>query len=237
MSTSGSTNFSITRDQLIAGALRLCGVLAEGETATTDQVTNASEALNMLVKRLEADGMPLWAIKQSTVAMTADTNVYNIGVGQTVNTPKPLKVIQAFIRDSSNNDTPMRIVTRQEYNVLGNKASSGRPIQIFYEPLGDYGVLHLFPTPSSTDASGNTLYIVYQRPFEDFDASTDNPDFPQEWYEVLKYQLAARMAGEYQIDLQIRQAIGSEAKDLKDAALSFGTEEGSFYFQADSRGW
>jgi hypothetical protein len=237
MSTSGSTNFSITRDQLIAGALRLCGVLAEGETATATQVTNASEALNMLVKRLEADGMPLWAIKQSTITMSASTNSYNIGIGQTINTDKPLKVIQAFIRDSSNNDTPMRIVTRQEYNVLGNKASSGRPIQVFYEPLNDYGVLHIFPTPSATDASGNTLYIVYQRPFEDFDASTDNPDFPQEWYEVLKYQLAARMAGEYQLPIQLRQQIAGEAKDLKDAALSFGTEEGSLYFGVDSRGY
>jgi hypothetical protein len=237
MSTSGSTNFSITRDQLIAGALRLCGVLAEGESATTEQVTNASEALNMLVKRFEADGMPLWAIKQSTIAMTAAVNSYNIGLGQTINISKPLKIIQAFIRDSSNNDTPMRVITRQEYNVLGNKASSGRPIQIFYEPLGDYGVLHVFPTPSSTDASGNTLYIVYQRPFEDFDASTDNPDFPQEWYEVLKYQLATRLAGEYQIDLQIRQALIGEAASLKEAALSFGTEEGSFYFQADNRNW
>jgi hypothetical protein len=192
----------------------------------------------MLVKRLEADGMPLWAMKQYAVPMTAATSSYNIGVSQTVNTPKPLKVIQAFIRDtSSNNDTPMRIITRQEYNMLGNKSSSGTPIQIFYEPLSDYGVLHLFPTPSATDVANNTLYLVYQRPFEDFDASTDNPDFPQEWYEVLKYQLAARMAGEYQIDLQIRQVLASEAKDLKDAALSFGTEEGSFYFQADSRGW
>jgi hypothetical protein len=131
----------------------------------------------------------------------------------------------------------MRVITHQEYDVLGNKASSGRPIQVFYEPLNTYGVLHLFPTPSSTDASGNTLYIVYQRPFEDFDASTDNPDFPQEWLEALKYQLATRLAGEYQIDLQIRQALLSEAAALKEAALSFGTEEGSFFFQADSRGW
>lgn len=238
MATSGTTTFNATRDQLISGALRLCGVLAEGETATTDQIDNGAEALNMLVKRLEADGMPLWAIKQYTVPLTASTNSYNIGVGMTVNTPKPLRVIQAYNRTTSNNtDIPMRIVTRDEYNRLGNKTSAGNPIQLFYEPLNSYGVLHVFPTPDSTAASQNTITIVYQRPFEDFNASTDTPDFPQEWLEPLKYLLATRLAGEYQTPMQVRQQLLSEAVSLKEAALSMGTEEGSFYFQVDSRNY
>ena len=76
MATSGSTNFSVTRDQLISGALRLCGVIAEGETATTEQINNGAEALNMLVKRLYADGMPLWAMKQYSVPLTSGTSAY-----------------------------------------------------------------------------------------------------------------------------------------------------------------
>ena len=37
--TSGSTDFSVTRDDIIKRALRLVGALAQGETPTTDQVT------------------------------------------------------------------------------------------------------------------------------------------------------------------------------------------------------
>lgn len=236
MSTSGTTNFNVDRNQIISGALRLCGVLAEGETATTEQINNGAEALNMLVKRLMADGMPLWAMKQYSVTLVAGQKEYTIGVGEAVNTTKPLRVVQAFNHATSGSlDIPMRIVTRDEYNKLGNKTSSGNPIQIFYEPLNETGKLHVFPVPDSTSASQNVVTLVYQRPFEDFDSSTDTPDFPQEWLETIKYLLATRLAGEYQTPLSVRQQLLVEATALKEASLSMGTEEGSFYFGVDVR--
>lgn len=236
--SSGSTNFSITRDQLIEGALRLCGVLAQGESPSTDQVSEAAEALNMLVKAWEADGMPLWAIKTLGIPLTASTASYRIGLTQTVDTPKPLKIIQAWNRDSTSDvDIPLRILTKQEYNQLGNKTTEGNPVQVYYDPQNTYGDLYVFPVPTATEATNNQIYIVYQRPFEDFDASTDEPDFPQEWYEALKYGLASRLAGEYQLSMQVRQFLKGEANEAKELALSFGTEEGSLYFQVDSRRW
>ena len=50
MATSGSTDYSQTRDDIIKRALRLIGALAQGESPTTDQVTEAAVALNGLVK-------------------------------------------------------------------------------------------------------------------------------------------------------------------------------------------
>jgi len=103
MSTSGSTDFSVTRDDIIKRALRLLGVLAQGETPTTDQVTEAASALNGLVKAWQADGMPLWAIKSYNVPLTATVASYRIGVGQTIATPKPLKITQAYNHNTSSN--------------------------------------------------------------------------------------------------------------------------------------
>lgn len=238
MTTSGVATFNVTRDQLITGALRMIGAIAQGETPTATQVTEAAEALNMMVKAYEADGMPLWGITEASITLTSNTNHYNIGTGKTINIPKPLKVIQAWNRDlNSSVDIPMRILTRQEYNILGNKTTTGNPIQIFYEPLLDYGVLHVFPTPDATSATNNKIYLVYQRPFEDFINSTDTPDFPQEWLEALKYGLAARLAPEYGVPLEQRQFLNREAGDLKVVALGFGTEEGSLYFQVERRGY
>lgn len=236
MTTSNSTNFSVSRDDLIAGALRLCGALALGESPTTDQVSEASTALNILVKAMQADGMPLWAIKEYSITLTSGVNSYTIGTGQTVNTSKPLKITQAFLRDATSNvDIPMRILTRDEYNRLGNKSTTGSPIQIYYDPQIDYGTLKVFPSPDSISASNKTIRIVYQRPFEDFDASIDTPDFPQEWYEAIKYGLATRLAGEYGIPLEDRKQLLQEYILIKNDALSFGTEEGSYFFQPRDR--
>lgn len=238
MTTSNSTNFSVSRDDIIKRALRLIGAVAQGETPTTDQITEAALSLNGLVKAWQADGMPLWAIRQYAITMTAGVNSYDIGVGKTIDTPKPLKVLQSWNRDSTSNvDVPMRILTKQEYNMLGNKTSSGDPIQIYYEPLIDYGVLHLFPTPSATDASTGTIYIVYQRPFEDFDASVDTPDFPQEWYDAITYGLATRLAPEYGVSIPDRKTLWQEMSIIKQEALNFGLEEGSMFFQRDFRSW
>lgn len=238
MTTSGTTSFSISRDDLIKGALRKIGVVPQGETPTADMITEAAQALNLLVKSWQADGMPLWALRTYAVTLTAGTNSYEIGTGKTINTDKPLKVIQAWNRDiNSNVDIPMRIITKQEYSILGNKTTSGNPIQIYYEPLRDHGVLHVFPTPTTTEATNNRIYITYQRPFEDFNISTDTPDFPQEWYLAVMYGLAFLLAPEYGVPIDQRQLLAKEMADIKAGALSFGTEEGSMYLQADYRRW
>ena len=176
--------------------------------------------------------MPLWAIKERTITLQANTNTY------TLNTPKPLKVIQAWYRNTTSNvDVPMRVITRDEYNRLGNKYSAGTPIQVYYEPRRDDGVLHVFPTPSATDAANVSIHIVYQAPFDDFDQSTDTPDFPQEWYDAVTYGLATRLAPEYGLPIPDRKTLWQEMSIIKQDALNFGLEEGSLFFGVERRGW
>jgi len=174
------------------------------------------------------------------IPLTTGKNTYKIGtaVGNDVLIPKPLKVIRAWIHNIATNvDIPMRIVTRQEYEILGNKTASGYPIQIWYDPQRDHGELHVFPTPAASDVANYVMYIVYQRPFEDFDASTDNPDFPQEWYDAVTYGLATRLAPEYGLPASDRKVLWQEMTVIKQEALNFGLEEGSLYFQVDRRNW
>ena len=138
MTTSGTTSFSVSRDDLIKGALRKIGVVAQGEVPTADQYTEAAFALNLLVKAWQADGMPLWALRTTAIPLTTNVNSYEIGTGKTVNTDKPLKVIQAWNRNVvSNVDVPMRILTKQEYSILGNKTivTNGDQTDTVYEML------------------------------------------------------------------------------------------------------
>lgn len=236
MSTSGSTNFSTDRNTIIESAYRIAGITAEGEVPTTDQYTYGATALNMMVKAFQIDGMPLWAIKSYSIDLTLSSASYRIGNGETVDTPKPLKIIQAFNHNTSTNiDIPMRILTRDEYNRLGNKTITGNPIQIYYDPQNSYGDLYVFPTADANAVSYNQIKIFYQRPFEDFDASTDEPDFPQEWYEAVTWGLAYRLAAEYQMPILHRQSLKKDADEFRALALSFGTEEGSLFVRPDYR--
>lgn len=232
MSTSGTYDYTITRDQLIKGALRLAGVIAQGETPTASQISDAAETLNLMTKAWMADGMPLWAIRTITITPVANQNTY------TYSTPKLLKPLQAWNRQTASQvDIPMRMISRQEYNILGNKSTTGNPIQLFFNPDLSSTEIKLFPTPDATAAAQNVIYVVAQVPYQDFDSATDTPDFPQEWYEAIKYGLAVRLAGEYNIDIETRKTLVAEAAAIKNEALSFGTEENSLYFQRDWRSW
>jgi hypothetical protein len=234
MSTSGITTWNLTRDEFINSALRKLGVLAEGITANSSQLTTGAEALNALIKAFHADGMPVWAIKEYTFTTTATTSTYNIGVSQTLNTPMPLKIVQAYrIENTGAVNTPMTIYNHYDYNLLPQNASPGEPIQLFYQPFSTYGTIKLWPTPID---SNTTITIVYQRPFEDVVSGSDNLDFPSQWNEAVIYNLAWRLAPEYGVAVLDRQNIASEAKYFKEEALSFGTEEGSLFLMPDWAG-
>lgn len=231
MSTSNSTNFSTSRNELIYGALRIIGAIAQGEIPTSAMISEAAEALNMLAKAWMADGMPLWVVREATLTLVAGQSEYTIN-------NKMMKVIQAYNHNSTSNvDIPMRIISRDEYNKLGNKTSSGNPIQLVHIPNRTDSTIKVFPVPSTTDASSCTINLTYQKPYDDFDSATDEPEFPQEWFDALKYGLAHRLAAEYGVEINDRKQLMQEAVLLKGEALSFGTEEGSIFFGYDNRNW
>jgi hypothetical protein len=229
MATSGSADFSITRNDLVKYALINLGVLGEGETPSSTQYTDGAMILNMIVKAWHADGMPLWARKQTSFALTA-TTTYNIGVGQTINTARPLKIYNSFLRNSSDIDRQITLLPREEYDRLSSKQTEGIPTALFYDPQGGataYGTINLWPKPDTTAIADYTCFITYQRPFEDFDGATDTPDFPQEWYMALLWMLSWAISPSYGIPPKERAQFLEEAVRLKLEALSFGMEEGS----------
>ena len=233
MSTSGTTVWSLQRDAVINGALRKLAVLSGGSSAAAYETTNAAEALNAMIKGFQADGMPVWAIKSYTMTTVSGTSAYNIGVSQTLNTPMPLKVLQAYRNQTNSVNVPMNIYTNYNYNLLPLSTSSGVPINLYYQPLSTYGTINLWPIPSD---STTTITLVYQRPFEDMNIATDDFDFPSYWTEALIYGLAWRLAPEYGIPLQDRAAFQKEAEFFHQQALFFGQEEGSIYLSPDWAG-
>ena len=79
MATSGITTYSRTRDQIVSFALRKIGVLELGVTPNATEVTNAVEALDMMIKSWVTKGIKLWTLQEVTIPLTASTSSYIIG--------------------------------------------------------------------------------------------------------------------------------------------------------------
>lgn len=237
MPTSLSYNYTKNRDQIITRALRIIGAIGQGETPSATAVTEATEVLNDLVKEWEADGMQLWCIKQYSMPYTASVSAYTVGTGSTLNQIAPLKIIQAWQHSVSHLDTPVLLITRHEYNMLGSKATEGQPSQLWYNPPGEIsgtenqGTLTLYVTPDTNCATNYTLGFTGVRPIADFDAASDVMDFPQYWGNAVVWGLADQLCYEYGLALSERSMLAKKAEFYRERALSYGTEEGHLLIQ------
>lgn len=236
MTTTGTNTFTVTRDDIIKASLRLLGVIGVGETPLTEDYTNCSQALNIMIKGWAKKGIPLWVTQQITLPMVTSVTSYQIGPTATgtgaLVTSKPLKIFDAFIRDSNNYDTQLLLISRQEYDILGSKSSTGIPNQYYWDNGDPNGTLYVFNVPVD---STHTLYLQIQRQFYDMTSGTDNFDFPQEWFTALKWGLACELAVEYGIDGKMIPYFEQKAAMAIDEAFDYSVEEASLFFTVNQQ--
>ena len=244
-----SSSYSINRDQIIALALRKLGVLEIGDTPDSGSVANAAMSLNLLLKQFSTDGLKLWKVSELIVPLTANQSSYTLGgagsalmydaLAPTVAiTDKPLKILQGFYRNTQatpNIDTPVLLVSKQEYNVLGSKFSTGTANTIFYDVRKTNGILYVYLTPDSNAQTNLQMHLVAQMPINDISLATEIPDFPNEWMNCLVWNLADQLALEYGVPMNHRQEIANKAAMYKAQLVDWDVEAYSTFFQPDFR--
>lgn len=228
MAVSGTNTFTVDRDDIIEAALRVLGVIGLGETPETEDYTNCSQALNMMIKGWAKKGFPLFVNATESVNLVASTATYTL-----TNRPVRIEKDNAYLRDTNNIDTDLQVVSKQEYNLIGDKTITGTPNQIYYDNTLT-GTLYVYPVPDTT-AADSTLYVNVQRQFYDMAAPTNNFDFPSEWYNALKWGLAAEVAVEYGIDIQMLPYYEQKANVYIEECFNFSVEEPSVFFTMDVR--
>lgn len=222
MATSGTTTWSLNRDQVIKGALRKLVVIPSGGTPTTSQVNDATEALNALVKVFQADGMPLWKMSQGTFTTVSGTSSYTLAT-------KALRIVEAFYTPSGGINTPLNLMNQYDFMMLPRSTTiTGVPTNMYHQPLRTTSQVQLWPNPED---STTVITYFYQSMYEDMTGASDDFDFPSEWIQPLIYNLAWSLAPEFGIPIKDREMLASEAKYWKDYVLSMGSEEGSLFLQ------
>lgn len=232
-----STTFSVTASDIINGAFRITGAFGASDTVPTTDFNNALQALNIMIKSWMTAGYELWTVKELVLPMVTGVTSYQIGPTATgtgaLVTDRPLRVQYAFLRnDSQSTDVVLSIISRQEYEQLGAKSSLGVVNSIFYDPQLNNGVLYVYTTPSDTT---RTIHLFVQRPIQDMNSSTDTFDFPQEWFQALKWGLASEIGLEYGVPPDVLNRIDARALVYKSEMSAWSQEEASMYFTMDMR--
>lgn len=244
-----SSTYTISRDQIISLALRKLGVLEIGAVPDTDTIDNASISLNLLIKQFSIEGLKLWKNSELIIPLVTNQSTYILGgststlmydsLNPTVAiTDRPLKVIQGFYRNNSVSpyiDIPVMVISKQEYNVIGSKFSTGTANTIFYDTKKLNGVLYVYLTPDVNASTNMELHIVAQLPLDDLSTALAIPDFPNEWMNCLVWNLADQLSLEYGVPMNSRQEIAMRAGTYKTLLNDWDVEAASTFFAPDFR--
>lgn len=205
------------------------------ESATTVDLVEVSETVSVTDGiAIEIDGQVLFkstitAINSTTPSLNvdiADAVPQDISAGATVYITsgvanRPMQVLEAYNHQLNSTDIPLKMLSRIGYYELSNKDTTGYTNQVYYDPQIGTGKLYVWPT---TDTELNYLILLTQRTLEDFVSDSDEPDYPQEWYMPLAYNLARFLSPKYGIPQMDYSRLLVQARELYDTARGFDTE-------------
>lgn len=222
MAVSNSTDFSISASGLVRKARAKLGVDASEEDLQAHELQEGLDTLNMMLKAWQADGIMYWLMTEGTLTLVQGQASYSFATGGDFTTV-PFDMVDMRITRNST-DLPMVELSREEYYDLPIKDNQGYPTQWFYDRQRSSGTLYVWPAP---DATAGTLKFTYRRSIMDMDASDDDIDLPQEWYNAIVWNLAEEMIPEYgPIDQVTAALVVRKAGDTYAKVQAFNIAEG-----------
>lgn len=210
-----ATTNTYTNFEVCAEALRKIGVLSKGETPEAEDFDGALKQLGRMLKAWQSREYNLWAKASGSLILTT-------AASYTLDPVRPLRILSARLKRNGI-EMPMVQMTRDEYDELPQKDSTGTPTQFYYNRQREEARFFVWPVLAAPN--GETIEYTYER--ELADVVSDEPvDVPSEWYDAVVYGLAARLADDYMIDAP--RVIARAEEEFKEA-LSFD-REGSVIF-------
>ena len=137
-----------TISEIITRSARALGYLGRTEVLSAGDANDGLACFNEMLQSWSNESLMSYVTLQRNFTLTANTQSYTIGSGGTINVTRPYNIISAFVRDNDNNDYPMRVIGRQEWDNIGTKdITSQIPDTLFYSSEYPLGIIYIFPIP------------------------------------------------------------------------------------------
>lgn len=205
-----ATSLALTRNNIIASALRKLGIIEAGGSASAEQILDAAEALNIIVKSFDS---ATW-FKSFSKSISATASI--TGSSPSTSLASDVAWVEAATFTVSGIDYPLELISSKEY---ANLAAKGReathPDFAFVSNDLSTPTIYVYPEPVAT---GNVTYW-YRRKIDLFDSSSDVGDFPDQWYRVLILMLTAELSYEYRLPLEERMLLDKRASESLNFAM------------------
>jgi hypothetical protein len=192
------------------------GRLLFGKNLTTTESADAFIAVNAMLGSWNNERLMCYAVRDESLTLTGATT-YTIGPSGNLNTTRPVEIIDAYVL-SGTARVPVRVLTAAQWDALPDPSATGDfPAVIYYQPSMPTGTLYSTPLGSS-----GPLHLITRTPLTAFAALTDTVSLPPGWEDAIAYNLAIRLAPEFQIP--VRPDVLGIARDTKAAIKTVNSE-------------
>jgi hypothetical protein len=220
---------SLSATDFIKSALRLVGALRSGLNLSNDELMDAKLVLNSMLDAFSIERTQIPAItvqsldqNQATLKLKANQQAYKLGnVSGTEDflLPCPSRLERVSVVYSASQSTPaeqpMEMVDDVGWQAIANKSSTSLLPQVCFVDNSNAVfpdmVLYFWPVPTQANPVILYLWSLLQQ-FSDLTAQFL---FPPGYAEMLRYNLAVRLAAEFPCDLQkfeIVQKLADQSK-------------------------
>jgi hypothetical protein len=145
-----TSDFTLTRDELIRMAHENIGALEEGAILSAHQLRLGIERLSVIVREIDASGKWQWTIAGAVhLPLASGVTLYDAQNGLPVNVAELVTVVH---RDSTGVDSaPLTLLSAEGYETIADKLATGSPcaVHLTNDILLRDRKLYLSPTPAT----------------------------------------------------------------------------------------
>jgi hypothetical protein len=190
-----------TAYDIIKLALKDAGIVGVGQTPLAEDANDALTRMNAMIAQWRRKRWLIYVLRTDSVVSTGAVS-YTVGPAGSdiVIDPRPDKLESAFFRQTVQSqpnqiDYPLEIISsRESYNRIALKQLQSFPSYIFYE--SSFPVARIYPGPVP-QAAIYSVFISTKINLAQFANLTTPFELPEEYFNVLYYNLAVRLASAY----------------------------------------
>ena len=198
-----------TSNDIIRAAMRLIQVSAVDTDLTAQELQDGLESLNRMLDSWSADELTLYQVIREEFVLDVGLNPYTMGYGGDFNTSRPMKIVDAYL--TLNNGSipvsyPMQVLGYDDYNAIRLKTlRTNFPNYLYYQPSFPLAEVYIYPVFAPNDPATQgpaTITLTSWKPFDIITDPTAYLSFPPGYWEAIVFNLAVRIAEEYQFDMR-----------------------------------
>jgi len=205
-----------TTTELINGALRLLGVLAEGETPSADTSNDALTAMRQMIDSWQTEDLMIFNTQDQVFNWPASTATRSLGPSGDFIGNRPVLVDDStYFRDSGTNVSyGIKIINQQQYNGIAVKTVTSTYPQVLWINMEFPNItMTVYPVPTRELEWHIVSYDELTNPV----TLSDTLAFPPGYLRAFRYNLAMEFAPEFGVEpsAQVQRIAMTSKRNLK----------------------